>query len=150
MFCVRSFSLSLIWNVTKLSSFVPNKGLQQGDPLFPYHFVLGMKKLSYLIFNKVAGKTRKSVHLSRGGPNISHLFIVDDILFFTKAKNSQISLISNVLFDFCKASGLKVNFEKSRIICSKYVCRARKNIFSQLSLIHFVSDLGKYLGFPLI
>lgn len=46
MFCVRSFSLSLIWNVTKLSSFVPNKGLQKGDPLFPYHFVLGMKKLS--------------------------------------------------------------------------------------------------------
>jgi hypothetical protein len=47
-----------------------------------------MKKLSYLIFNKVAGKIRKSVHLSCGGPNISHLFIVDDILFFTKAKNS--------------------------------------------------------------
>lgn len=70
MFCVRFFSLSLIWNVTKLSSFVSNKGLQKGDPLFPYHFVLGMKKLFYLMFNKVAGKTRKSMHLSRGGPNI--------------------------------------------------------------------------------
>lgn len=84
MFCVRFFSLSLIWNVTKLSSFVSNKGLQKGDPLFPYHFVLGMKKLFYLMFNKVAGKTRKSMHLSRSGPNISYLFLLLMIFYFSQ------------------------------------------------------------------
>ena len=103
-----------------------------------------MKKLSGLSFHKVTDKTWKPVQLFYGGLGILYLFFADNNLFFIKAKNSQISLISNILSNFCKASGLKVNFEKSRIMYYKSICRTRKNIFSQLSIICFVSDLGQY------
>ena len=43
-----------------------------------------------------------------------------------------------------------MNFEKSRIMYFKSICRTRKNIFSQLSIICYVSDLGQYTSFPLI
>jgi hypothetical protein len=109
-----------------------------------------MKKLSNLIFHKIVDKTWKPVQLFYGGLGILYLFFADNNLFFIKAKNSQISLISNILSNFCKESGLKVNFEKSRIMYSKSICRTRKSIFSQLSIICFVSDLGQYWGFLLI
>jgi hypothetical protein len=48
------------------------------------------------------------------------------------------------------ASRLKVNLEKSRIMCSKSVSRRKKCKISQLSSICTAGELGKYLGFPLI
>ena len=58
--------------------------------------------------------------------------------------------MTNMLTDFCNASGLKVNTDKSRMICSKNVLRRIKHDISQLSHIKFASSLGKYLRFPLI
>lgn len=52
--------------------------------------------------------------------------------------------------DFCSASGLKVNLDKSRIMGSKNVSRGKKEKFSRLSSIKVAGDLRKYLGFPLI
>ena len=52
--------------------------------------------------------------------------------------------------DFCSASGLKVNLDKSRIMVSKNVSRGKKEKFSRLSSIKVAGDLRKYLGFPLI
>ena len=56
----------------------------------------------------------------------------------------------NTLNEFYKASGLKVNFDKSRGMCFPSVTVRRKNNFTAISAIHFASDLGCYLGFPLV
>ena len=53
MNCVRSSSLSILWNGSKLEPFTPTRGMRQGDPLSPYLFVLCMEKLSLLINQKV-------------------------------------------------------------------------------------------------
>lgn len=53
MFCVASSSLSIVWNGVRLENFSPNRGLQQGDPMSPYLFVLCMERLSAMISQKV-------------------------------------------------------------------------------------------------
>ena len=54
MHYVRSSRLSILWNRSKLEGFRPSMGLHQGDPMFPYLFVLCMEKLSVMIQQKVA------------------------------------------------------------------------------------------------
>ena len=116
----------------------------------PYLFVLCMEKLACLIATKVQDKSWKPIHVSKGGPRISHLFFADDILLFVKEKNSHVRLMQSVLDVFCKASRLRMNYDKSRIICSKRVSRRKKDKIAQISSIRVANDLGRYLGFRLI
>jgi hypothetical protein len=72
MFCVRSSSLTLIWNGSKLPSFSLTCRLKQRDLIPLYLFVLCMEKLACLITKKVSEKTWQLIHILRGGPGISH------------------------------------------------------------------------------
>ncbi|KAJ6346896.1 hypothetical protein OIU76_003561 [Salix suchowensis] len=83
---------------------------------------------------KVADKAWKPIRVSReGGPGISHhLFFADHVLLFMRAQKSQACLMDNVLSDFCKASDIKVNHEKSRSVWSTDVSRRKK---AELSLL---------------
>ena len=93
MNCVTGANLLLVWNGTRLQSFVPSRGLRQGDPLSPYLFVLCMEKLSVLIQEKVNNGVWKPVKVTRGGLGISHLFYADDIMLFARATTSQLRII---------------------------------------------------------
>ena len=115
----------------------------------PYLFILCMEGLSLLINDRVEGRTWDPIRVSRGGPAISHLLFTDDVLLSSKATAFQVRLVGENLNLFCRASGLKVNVVKSRVMCSPSVSRQRRELFTTISLIHFASDLGKYLGFPL-
>lgn len=81
----------------------------------PYLFVLCMEKLAILIQEKINVKKWEPVKISKHGSSISHLFFVDDCIFFTKAKTSQVRLVNKVLHSFCLASGMKENVQKSRL-----------------------------------
>ena len=109
-----------------------------------------MEKLAFLISAKVSSSQWQPMHISRGGLGISHLLFADDILLFSKARNSQVRLLMSVLNNFCEASGLKVNVDKSQVMCSKNVSRRRWDNFTAISSLRFTSTLGKYLGFPLV
>lgn len=150
MWCVKSTTLSILWNGEKLTPFNPPRGLWQGDPLSPYLFVLCMEMLALNIQQKVYQGIWKPIQVSRGGPGISHLFFPDDVLLFCHAIPSQVQVVMESVDDFCIASGLKVNFEKSKAMCSAKVPRYRQRELSQHSSINLVSSLGIYLGFPLI
>ena len=121
MFCVTSSSLSILWNSGKLPSFVPTRGLRQGDPMSPYLFILCMEGLSALIRNEVDWGAWKPVQVLRGGPSISHLLFTDDVLLFSKACATQVKLLMDILENFCRASSLKVNVFKSKFMCSTSV-----------------------------
>ncbi|XP_015957322.1 uncharacterized protein LOC107481560 [Arachis duranensis] len=146
MTCVRASSLSIMWNGNRLDSFAPRRGLRQGDPMSPYLFVLCMERLACYISHKVVEGVWKPVSVTRGGPKFSHLMFADDLLLFYQATKSQVQMVMHSLNIFCKASGMKVNLEKSKAFCSKNVTARRRDIFTSVSSIRFALDLGRYLG----
>lgn len=56
----------------------------------------------------------------------------------------------DTLDEFYAASGLKVNVEKSKAICSTNTSRRVKDSLSNASSINFIANLGRYLGYPLL
>ncbi|XP_072077874.1 uncharacterized protein [Arachis hypogaea] len=139
-------NLSILWNGNRLDSFQPRRGLRQGDPISPYLFVLCMERLACFISKQVDEGIWDGVTVSRGGPRVSHLMFADDLLLFCKAKKNQVQNVVHTLELFCKASGMKVNIEKSKAICSRNISNRRKEMLFGVSHIPFTSDLGKYLG----
>ncbi|GKE28536.1 RNA-directed DNA polymerase, eukaryota, partial [Tanacetum coccineum] len=92
-----------------------HKGLKQGDPLSPFLFILIMESL-HLSFSKVT-----NAGLFSGIPidislTFSHLFFADDAILIGKWDSLNILTIINVLKCFHLASGLKINFHKSKLI----------------------------------
>ena len=66
--------------------------------------------------------------------------------FFVEASTEQTTVIQNFLDDFCRASGQKVNNEKTCIFFLKRVSNSlAKTICNMLGFIKTL-DLGKYLG----
>jgi len=124
--------------------------LRQGDPLSPYLFVLCMEKLSLMIHHEVSTNIWKPVKISRDGPCFSHLLFADDCLLFTEAKSSQVKLVRDVLQNFCSASGLKINIQKSKFTASSNVSQPKKQKFEAFLQFNHTSHMGKYLGFPML
>lgn len=149
MQCVTTSSLSILWNGKRLPSFSPTRGLRQGDPLSPYLFVLCMEKLSLAIQKEVEIGNWLPFRFPKGGPPVSHLLFADDVLLFTKARSSQARLVATILDNFGKASGLKVNVNKSRTFISAGVPTSKARKSTQITQIRKANSLEKYLGFPL-
>ena len=87
MFCVQASNITMPWNGSRLPGFTPTRGLRQGDPMYPYPFVLCMEKLACLIGRKkVQDKSWKPIHVPKGGAGISHLFLADGILLLSRQR----------------------------------------------------------------
>ena len=100
--------------------FRNSRGLQQGDPLSPYLFVLGMDVLSYLINNAVEGNFMSRCKFGNRGEGeeelvLSHLLYADDTLLFCKAIPDQLTHLRWILMWFDALSGLRINLTKSEI-----------------------------------
>ena len=150
MSCVTSVSSSLLFNGGRLEAFTPSRGIRQGDPLSPYLFILCMEYLGHLIEGKCTTKDWNPVKASRSGPPFSHLFFADDLVLFATADVDNCSTINSVLQEFCSKSGLKVSVNKSRVFFSPNVEPDLKDCLSNLLGFSSTSNLGKYLGFPLL
>ena len=92
-----------------------------------------MEKLSLYISQKVNDGSWLPIRVSKKGPPISHLLFADDVLLFYRATNTQVRMVLDTLEDFCKASGLRVSFDKSRSLCFKNISRHRQENFTGIS-----------------
>lgn len=90
-----------------------------------------------------------AIRLNKRGPNLSHLFFVDDLILFAEANLEQIRVMQACLNLFCSVLGEKVNKEKTHIYCSRNVHPNVAYKLSRESGFSLVSNLGKYLGIPL-
>ncbi|XP_057444905.1 uncharacterized protein LOC130737157 [Lotus japonicus] len=149
MFCVTSVQLSVLWNGDRLPTFNPRRGLRQGDPLSPYLFVLCMERLSAMISAAVSDGRWLPVTVAGTNFQLSHLMFADDLLLFTRASEEQVGVMRDVLYNFCKASGMRVSVAKSRVMGHRSIQSGFKDQVTAITGISFTLDIGKYLGFPI-
>lgn len=150
MSCVTNFSTAILWNGEPLNKLSPQRGLIQGDPLSPYLFVLCMERLSILINAKVEEGQWKGIRVARNSDPITHLFFADDLILFGEDKINTCRAIMAVMDDFCFMSGQTINFSRSKLFVSKNVHRRHARNLSSFSGIPLTTNLGKYLGIPLL
>nr|GFB22004.1 RNA-directed DNA polymerase, eukaryota, reverse transcriptase zinc-binding domain protein [Tanacetum cinerariifolium] len=141
--CLRSSRGLVFMNGNPTKEFRFYKGLKQGDPLSPFLFILVMESL-HISFQRVV-----DVDFFRGielapSLNLSHMFYVADAIFMGQWSESNIDTIVKVLDYFNRASGLRINMTKSKLLgisveednakqaAAKIGCNTLKTPFSYL------------------
>nr|GEZ00843.1 RNA-directed DNA polymerase, eukaryota [Tanacetum cinerariifolium] len=113
--CLRSSRGSIIINGSPTKEFQFFKGLKQGDPLSSFLFILIMESL-YLSFQRVVDAgIFKGIKLS-SLLSISHMFYAKDAVFAGQWCDGNITTLVHVLECFYRASGLRINMSKSKIM----------------------------------
>ncbi|CAN1120776.1 LINE-1 retrotransposable element ORF2 protein [Linum perenne] len=148
--CISSSSFQILWNGSCLDAFSPRRGLRQGCPLSPYIFTLCIERLSRMISSAVNFGYWRPIQLVREGIPLSHCFFADDLVLFSEADISQAKVILDILDRFCAASGQSINKDKSKVYFSKNVSRPLSREITSTLGIGSTSDLGRYLGVPIL
>jgi hypothetical protein len=148
MTCVRTVTYSILINGKPYGRITPTRGLRQGDPLSLYFFLLCAEGLSTWI-NKIerAGGI-SGLPMTRGGTRLTHLFFADDSLLFCKADTVEWYCIQKVLDDYEKASGQKINKNKTSLFFSRNTKEDVKNQILSVAGISSTQRYEKYLGLP--
>ncbi|KAL6194667.1 hypothetical protein ACLB2K_035748 [Fragaria x ananassa] len=115
MRCVRSVSLSILWNGEAVGLINPTRGLRQGDPLSPYLFLMVSEGLTGLLQKADREGMIHGVKAAVDAPIISHLLFADDSLIFGRAEIHEAIRVKQCLLLYESAAGQKINFQKSAI-----------------------------------
>ncbi|GJW13202.1 RNA-directed DNA polymerase, eukaryota [Tanacetum coccineum] len=113
--CLRSLWGLVIVNGSPTEEFKFYKGLKQGDPLSPFLFILIMESLHISFQRVVDAGMFKGVELGHS-MQLSHMFYADDAVFVGQWNDSNIDTIVHVLDCFYRASGLRINMSKSKLM----------------------------------
>lgn len=113
--CISSISYSMIINGEAFGNITPFRGLRQGDPFSPRFFLLCIEGLSALIHHAARNQSLNRLSIYRGCPTITHIFFADDSQLFCKANTSECMELINILNAYEKASGQKINADKSSV-----------------------------------
>ncbi|CAL8084317.1 unnamed protein product [Prunus armeniaca] len=142
MDCVRTVSYLVQVMGQPTGKTVPTRGLRQGDPLSPYLF------LSALLMKAQRDKHLHGVLMAHEAPTLSHLFFANDSLLFCNDQLSDCSQLLNILRSYERASGHKINFEKSAACLRPKTDPIMKRLIFSLMRVKLVECHEKYLALP--
>ena len=147
---VRTVSYSILINGSPRGFIKPTRGIRQEDPLSPYLFLLVFEGLNGLINKSVAMSDLQGFSLCKYGPQISHLFFVDDSMIFCRAKMGDVQALQSALTLYEKASGQKVNGAKTNLFFGKSVPDSTKIALKNFLGVPKIKEYEKYLGLPAV
>jgi hypothetical protein len=104
MMCVCTIHFSILINGVPTGKITPSRGIQQGDPISPYLFLLCAEALSSMLSYADQRGTLRGVPTSKQGPRLNHLFFADDSLLFCRADIGHWNRLSLILKTYKKAS----------------------------------------------
>ena len=148
MKCISSASFAVLVNGQPSRTFIPTRGLRQGDPLSPFLFVLCAEGLSTLLRDAEKRNLIHGIKIARRVNPISHLFFADDSLLFIRANEDEVDNVLSVLSTYEAASGQKLNMEKSEMSYSRNVEPEKINMLQMKLTFKAVEGHEKYLGLP--
>ncbi|XP_039170230.1 uncharacterized protein LOC120294289 [Eucalyptus grandis] len=149
MQCVTTVSYNIKFNGESLPEFKPTRGLCQGDPLSPYLFIIVANVLSQMMKEALEADTLHGIKLNRHCPTLSHLFFADDSIFFMEGSLLECQNLTNILNQYCFASGQAINLNKSGIHFSKDCPESLRRNMASMLRVPEITKTGKYLGIPL-
>ncbi|GKV00423.1 hypothetical protein SLEP1_g13109 [Rubroshorea leprosula] len=114
--CLKSNTVSVLVNRSATREFSMTRGLQQGDPLSPFLFLMMAEALNGLTSVVVAKGYFRGVKIGDGELEVSHLQFADDTLFMGEATEDNIWTTKCIMRAFELVSGLKINYRKSSLI----------------------------------
>jgi len=125
--------------------FIPLRELRQGDPLAPFLIIIVAEGLVGLVRQAFKRNLLKGVKVGRFEIESCILQFVVDTLFLCEDSNRNVFIIKVILRCYELASGMKINFHKSKLAVinierNTYDCYARTLNCTQISIPF------KYLG----
>ena len=149
MQCVSTVSYRILINGAPIENIKPTRGIRQGDPLSTYLFIICANILSCMLLDIENKGLIQGIDLRKGEMPISHLFFADDILLFMKLNKQTPEKLKEVLENFCKMSGQKINDSKSVMTVSPNCNSEEREELQHKFKIQMKNKIGIYLGFPL-
>ncbi|XP_062085745.1 uncharacterized protein LOC133791852 [Humulus lupulus] len=147
MDCLKDPTYLLLMNGKVQGEFRGRKGLRQGDPISPLLFVLAMEYCTRL-FQQASMNKGYRFHPKCKHLKIVNLCFADDLVIFCKGVHNSVQIIKESFSDFCCASGLTANKDKSQVYFGGVAEDEAQNLLEGLHFTEGHFPL-KYLGVPL-
>ena len=124
----------------------PTRGIQQGNPLSPYLFLMCVEGLSTLV--RKAGETRvlKGIKSSQNGVWVSHILFADDSLLFCQATMEENQKLLQLLAQYEVASSQATNRQNISLFFSKNTKPEVKEQIKQIFWGRVMTECERYLG----
>jgi hypothetical protein len=106
---------SILFNGVPSKPFSPTRGILQGDPLYPFLFVLMAEGLGRYLKTSVLEGYLKGLPLHNIQPTPSHIHFVDDTLLLNTPTTQEAIKLNSILTDFVDALGIALNLEKYKL-----------------------------------
>lgn len=107
--------VSVLINGSPTAEFEIKKGVRQGGPLSQFIFIIAIEGLNIAMKIACQKGIFHGIKIPHSETMISHPFHVDDALFVGEWSQYNIKNLSRVLWCFQVASGMIMNFNKSRV-----------------------------------
>ena len=125
MSCITSVPYSILVNGVPKGDIRPTRGIRQGDPLSSYLFLICSEALNCQLQQAARFEAIRGFSLCKNGLKISHLFFANDTLLFCRANKGDLDVIQGILVLYEKASGQKLNREKTIVFLARLLRRRR-------------------------
>ena len=148
MLCVKTVTYSILVNGEPKSMITPTRGIRQGDPLFPFLFLLYIEDLNGLLNQASHQGHIKGYSHCRNSPRLTHLLFADDSLLFCRATIEECQRVLNILEVYGKCSCQQINRSKTTIFFSKSIGDDIRNQIKLALGVLEIIQYEKYLGLP--
>jgi len=105
----------MLVNGSPTEEFKPLRGLRQGDPLAPFLFLVVAEGLAEIVREALKVKLLTGLKIGHKEIEVCILQFADDTLFLCENNLNNVITLKVILRGFELASGLKINFHKSKL-----------------------------------
>jgi len=113
--CMESATVSVLVNGSPTEEFKPKRGLRHGDPLAPFLLLVVVEGCTGLVRQAVKANLLSDLMIGRKELELCILQFADDTLFVCEDSFRNVATLKAILRGFELASGLKINFHKSKL-----------------------------------